>query len=105
MEALQVALGFGGQSKEMVQHIDIVSVCRAQRKRSALKFSHSCVLLLATATTFLILGLQTLVSENARTDLKSLSRLGLGELSFFTLVNFLPRAPVSLMFQAASRIP
>ena len=31
MEALQIALGFGCQSKEMEQHSDTVSVCHAQR--------------------------------------------------------------------------
>lgn len=66
---------------------------------------HSCVLLAAESFTFFGLGLQTLKHENARTDFKSLSHLGLGQLSFFTLVNFLPKAPVSLTFQVAIRTP
>ena len=47
---------------------------------------------------FLVLGLLTLKHENTSTGLKTIFRLGLGELSFFTLVNFIPRAPVSLIF-------
>lgn len=47
---------------------------------------------------FFILGLLTLKHKNTSIGLKTLFRLGLGELNFFTLVDFMPRASVSLIF-------
>lgn len=47
------------------------------------------------AVVLLHVGIRTLQVEGAPTGLKSLLRLGLGNVNFNTLVNFLPHAPVS----------
>ena len=52
-------------------------------------------LVFLVAVILLHFGIRTLQVEGAQTDLRSLLRLGLGNVNFNTLVNFLPHAPVS----------
>ena len=57
-------------------------------------------LVFLVAIILLRVGIRTLQVEGAPTDLKSLLRLGLGNVNFNTLVNFLPHTPVG-----ATQIP
>ena len=51
-------------------------------------------LVFLVAVIFLCMGIRTLQVEGAPTGLGSLFRLGLGNVNFNTLVNFLPHTPV-----------
>ena len=53
MEALQIALGFSGQSKEVVQHSGTVSICHAQQIDLRSKFRTAVFLSLRRWLSFL----------------------------------------------------